>query len=156
MSLEGHYDGNEPASAHARLERLTDHRAKRSRRIGRLHGMSWRRRGCQQVADGNGGQVSVDFAVDFPDQSDRHPGVFCLLLIESDAGLEISSARDDSSNPPVVGFLAWFQCASVRAYDHYHSRFAGFCPDNIELFCAVGAWQGDIPGDRDVSFEETG
>lgn len=99
--------------------------------------------GRQQIADLDGAEICVRFAVDFPSKRDRLPILGVIPLVQHDAWLELAGTGDDTRDFAVVGKAALFQ-RSPRANDQYCSGSDADGIENIEMLGAVGAFKNKI------------
>jgi hypothetical protein len=141
--LQRDEDRQQTASRWERAKRFADYCAERPQRISGFHRMTGRRRRRQEIAHFNGRILSIDFAVNLTHQRNCRPVVLTGPLVENNAWSQISSARDNPRDFPVV-FLRTGVEQAVRVKHHECSRLYLIRIGHIEGLGAVSIAQQDV------------
>jgi hypothetical protein len=109
----------------------------------------------EQVADRDRTVCRIGLAVGAPHQRYRLAGLGAMLVLaHDDARLEVAGPGHHTHHLPVVGGGGRFEHA-MRSDRHQRAGLDAGAGSDHELFGAVHAREGHVPGDNDIAFEES-
>src|SRR6266542_1285606 len=111
------------------------------------------RRSCEQIAYCDRAKLRVHLAKNLAHQCHGLPVARGLSLIQHDAWVVVSRARDDARDALVIGVLTLRQNTFITQ-NHHRSRLHFICVKYVEVFGAVSIGQPDVPGNYYISFKE--